>query len=660
MNKKYIRISKGFTKYNLYDADYDINDIIQSDPDADYYSSIYTYSEEDYNKYKSTKSVAGTTGLKTKRIVFDLDNANDIEIARQDALDLCSRLLQNGIEQDKIQIYFSGSKGFHIELNTTDEFNRQEFTNILENLAGDLQTLDRKILDEQRLFRLPLTRHQKTGLYKIPLTLNELSDLPLELIKQNANELHDEYYERLNIHNEVILPESIKKLKDIKKIKDSTQVTSLNLTFNDQLDLTNKPKWMSATRYALQEGFFKEGHRHHAFMILAATYKNNGFPKTMAYRMLKDVAERQAKRNDMEPFSKNEIWINIIESVYSEHWKGGIYSDKTDHLLIETARALNIKPEIESTNHFSINDLQNKFFNYAKTINENTLKFGIKEIDEHVFISTGMCVGLVGAPGSGKTTWAYNIMEYLSSQNQLTLFHSMDMFDASVYARLIGKKTGLSMKESLNMILNNNITTELQEAFNDVNNRFKDVIFDFRTGLTIEDIEESILRTEEATGNKLRLVVVDYLEKIRGPFTDETANSGFIASRLSDLAKKHNVCILILLQPQKIAGDPREPLETYIRIKGSGKIQQDLRVVLSTWRPGYNPRSNENDNYISLAVLKNNMGELKQFDFMWDGLKGEIKSMDKIEKGDFKQFLEQLAEEKRQQNMNKAYDPFNQ
>jgi replicative DNA helicase len=392
---------------------------------------------------------------------------------------------------------------------------------------------------------------------------------------------------------------------------------------------------------------------------MCATYKNNGFPKTMAFEMLKDVAERQGKRTDTEPHSAKEIWNNIVNSVYSPHWVGGIYSDKTDPLLIEIAQSLNLKPDLDTAlNNMTIGELKNKFVDYAKNITQNTVKFGIKEIDDNVFISTGMAVGILGAPGASKSTWAYNISENLSNNEQLVLFHQMDMFDAATYARLIGKHNNYSMKQCLEKILNGDIDESMTKSFEEVEKRFRNVIFDFRTGLTVEDIEQSLIDTEQKMGTKVKLLVVDYLEKIRGPYSDDTANSGFIAARLSDIAKKHNVCVLILLQPQKIAGDPREELLTYTKIKGSGKIQQDLRVVMTIWRPGYNPRDNANDKYVSMEVVKNNMGGLHHFDFNWDGVRGEIKSMTKEEKVIFKSFLERLKEEKAEEERQRGFNPF--
>jgi hypothetical protein len=48
------------------------------------------------------------------------------------------------------------------------------------------QTMDFKVYDRRRLFRVPNSIHHKTGLYKVPLSLDELKNLPLDKIQEKA------------------------------------------------------------------------------------------------------------------------------------------------------------------------------------------------------------------------------------------------------------------------------------------------------------------------------------------------------------------------------------------------------------------------------------------------------------------------------------------
>ena len=169
-------------------------------------------------------------------------------------------------------------------------------------------------------------------------------------------------------------------------------------------------------------------------------------------------------------------------------------------------------------------------------------------------ITTGMVVGLLAAPSAGKTTMANNIARNMSKGGDHVVYFSMDMYETLLCARFIQSETGYSVTKIFELIESNTKDVILEKAFEKVTNDLKNMHIDSRSGLTVEEIERTIEMYSESTGIKPRLVVIDYLEKIRGPFTDNTANSGFVVSRLSDIAKKQDVCILLLLQPQKSAG----------------------------------------------------------------------------------------------------------
>ena len=147
-------------------------------------------------------------------------------------------------------------------------------------------------------------------------------------------------------------------------------------------------------------------------------------------------------------------------------------------------------------------------------------------------------------------------------------------------------------------------------------------------------------------GDKFKLVVVDYLEKVRGPYSDSTANSGYVASRLSDLASTYDVCIILLLQPQKSAGDPSEELLSMRKVKGASVIEQDCRVILTMWRPGFDPRAEHEDKFATIAIVKNNMGTVRTLDYSWNGLKGELSELTRDERSALHSLRESIKAEK--------------
>jgi replicative DNA helicase len=649
---KYKIISKGYNSRKMIPVTEDVTKHIKNPNDA-YYESIFTYDESHKKQFDETKSAAGLTGLTTNKLVFDFDSKKDLEQARKDAVEVTSRLIHKGLTKDQISVYFSGSKGVHVEVKTTEEFTKTQFDNTIDAIAGDLLTFDKKVRDENRIFRLPLTKHPETGKFKIPLTIDELSTMPMDAIQSMADKVDDNWDKWCDMeeknHTEVVLPESIKQYKNLskteKKVLDNTPVS-----LDDKPNLANKPKHLSAARFALQEGFFEAGQRNEAYMILASTYRALGYNKELAYNMLKATNRLQTRRTNQESFSTDELWKNIIEVVYGTSWRGAVYSEKENDLLQKTIQKYNLESaEKKDLKVSSITDVSNRFTYFAENIDKNRILTGIGRIDEDVVLTTGMMVGWLGAPSSGKTSHVLNIVEHNALNGNHCFFGSFDMYDSLLYTRLLQKYVNMDMMQILEMMKKKNPSKELREAFKIVEENFKNVGFNFQSGPTVEDLGNAIEEYQQSRGEKVRLVVVDYLEKVLGPFSDATANSGYNAARLSDLAKDKDVCLITLLQPQKSAGTVSDPLLTYRKVKGASVIEQDSRVIITNWRPGFDPENNnENDNFASIAVVKNNMGPCGKYDFYWDGISGRIREMTIDEEERLKQVV-QTAQAKKAQ-----------
>lgn len=688
---EYKRISRGFWNYALYPINTNIDEVIEKNgEDKDYYNSIYTYKQEHYDVFienlkkacekfnldfdesnllnivskvyprlkkladmgdkdaldlKKGISVAGTSNVTTNKLVFDFDSL-DIEKSKVDTIKVCHRLTDAGVEEKALQISFSGNKGFSIEVDTNQEFSRKEFEALIHKFAGDLPTFDDKVKDEQRLFRIPLTRHNISGLYKIPLNLEELVNYSIDEIKDEAKSFNvkknkEKFYDVMNEWQLTATTFHPPQKDELDKILDAPIV-------DGDFDYTKKPNWLSATKYALQEGYFIEGERNTAFMILASTYKANGFNKDLAFSMLKTVAELQAARNGTDIYPEEQIERNILNYVYSDNWKGGTYSEKETDLLKKITERLGIKEEKENRDRqlYNVSDSLIRFQDYAKNFSKNRVKLGLQQLDDNLVITTGMAVGILAAPSGGKTTLNNYFMKYTSKNGERVLFESLDMSENFIMARFIQNYVNMDFETIMTTLESGELPKELSDAMDKVAQDYQNVSVNYKSGTNIEDIEKDILKHNEMYGCYPRLVAIDYLEKLRGPYADSNANVSYIISRLTDLAKEYNTCIIILLQPQKNAGDPRYPLLSMRKVKGASTIEQDCRVILTLWRPGFNPKTMDDDKYLSIAVVKNNMGRLGQYDFAWDGLSGQLKDLNEDEAFELQRLMEKLEQER--------------
>lgn len=637
----YVRLSEGLTKYKLIPETEDLWQHISSN-EKDHYVSLFKYNEEGYQQWKSKGTVAGIKDVTTNKLFFDFDDATNPENAKQDAITVISRLLSAGIKSDNIQIAFSGGKGFSVEVDTTSKFTQEEFKTITFALASDLKTFDTVVNDSQRIIRVVGTRHPKSKLYKMPLTLNQLSELPIEEIRRQAADINNIDTEIMESWlEEIELPEAIKALKI--KPKKEEKVRKMEVT---DLDLSLKPKWLSEAKFALQMGHFGSGERNTAFMILASTYKGQGFPKEVVYRQLKGVAEIQAERNSSERYSDKELWNNVVEVIFKPDWKGGTYSYENTPLLQEVTKRLGLKaPTDVERAVVPIENIGSIFKNFAVNIDKNTIKLGIESIDSEVTVTTSMLVNLLASPGAGKTSVSLSILNSNSNRGINSIFFSFDMGAPLVFQRLIQKHTGLSGKAIFDLYKNDDPKIKNFESI--VAKEYKNVKFCFRSGYTVENIKQAIIEENEKLGtDKIKFVVIDYLENIIGPFSDSTANTAIIAQQLKDLANELEICVWLLVQPQKKVGDPSDEILSYRSIKGSSSVEQAASIIFTMWRPGYSPKSPKDDRYMTIATVKNRMGQLGSFDFAFDGLRGDISELDEMDVDELEKVRQKRAAEK--------------
>lgn len=611
----------------------------------DFYESIYLYGEEHFNQFQETGSLAGIKGVKTDRIVFDFDSKKDVSVALNDAREVVSRL-QNDFDDQSIRIFYSGGKGFHVEVHLTDKMiTREQFELITSKYADGLSTFDEKVKDEQRLFRLPLTKNLGSGRFKIPLTIVDLNTLDVVSIQKKS--LLPNYDDLIPVMDNWTSSKFPKVLQSLKKEEKKVEVDLNDIFIDERPDFSRNNTGLTPAKFALQEGFFEEGERNEACMILCATYKFLGYNKEVAYNMLKSSLRLRSKRLGLPELSeqdRSELWLTVVDYVYSEHYNGGTFSEE-EGLLSKIKERFHITKEEEAKSSFVyIGDVENKFIDFSKNFEKNRVKTGYTTLDEDLLMTSGMMVGFIGAPSSAKTTHTLNFMEYNSKNGIHCLFGSHDMYDVLLYTRLLQRYCGYDMKKIMNMIEHNSPDKKLKDAFELVKENFKNVGFNFQAGPSVDDIQTSIDRYQDKTGAKLKILCVDYLEKIRTSFSDANASAGYAASRLADIARENDLLVMLLLQTQKHSGDPSDPLLSMRKAKLSSVIEQDSRVIMTTWRPGFNPEDNSDDNYSCISVVKNNMGPVATYNFHYDGVSGKVRSLITEEEADFERVV---ADQKR-------------
>jgi replicative DNA helicase len=229
--------------------------------------------------------------------------------------------------------------------------------------------------------------------------------------------------------------------------------------------------------------------------------------------------------------------------------------------------------------------------------------------------------------------------------NIRSIYVSADMGSNMTNQKLIQRHTGESDETIYNNIKNSN-KESIENYSKILQSEYKNVHFCFNTNPSLNDIKNVIKASNDMTGEEVKLVLIDYLELIRVDASDSTAATSMQIQGLRQIANELNVCIVVLIQPNKANSKQNEPILSSTGAKGSGDIDKACTAMLTAYRPGFNPEDTENDKWFSVICVKNRLGSLFSLNYRWDGKRGIIKEMSSIEHQELRDFLKEKKEEK--------------
>ena len=243
----------------------------------------------------------------------DINTDNGYENLKMDVSGVVSFFKSIGLTDDEILIYFSGSKGFHIEIpaNVLGIIPSKNLNLLFKNWALyfhnmlGIKNIDLKIYDRRRLFRISNSINSKTGLYKKRVSLNQV-------LEYNHNEMCD-YAKDLN-SNTVFQPVSgINKQAAVEFYKRSCKFYENENKVRPQPKQTipeEKKPLLPCVDNLLTCGVTKGG-RNNTLVLLSSAILQSGYSleETM------DIAANWNLQND-PPLEDREL-STTVKSAYS-------------------------------------------------------------------------------------------------------------------------------------------------------------------------------------------------------------------------------------------------------------------------------------------------------------------------------------------------------
>lgn len=228
---------------------------------------------------------------------------------------------------------------------------------------------------------------------------------------------------------------------------------------------------------------------------------------------------------------------------------------------------------------------------------------------------------VAGRPSMGKTALCLNIAEHVAiKEKRPVVFFSLEMSDQEIGLRLLCSQAGINLRNVREGFLARkswpaitNVASQIASA---------PLYFDFATSPTVLDVRASARRWAhdlKQKGNPLALIVVDYLQLMRGsgPMESRQQEISEISRSLKGLARELQVPVIALSQlnrrPEDRGRDGNRPQLSDLR--ESGALEQDADMVAAIVRDEvYKPDDPDLKGKARLCVLKQRNGPIGDID----------------------------------------------
>lgn len=523
------------------------------------YMSLFPYDEGIVEYVVLNKTVAGYEGLSYCPVLFfDVDNESLIT-AKESAAVLATKLCNNfRIRTRELYVYFSGAKGFHIGIHQKLFGNFEGSPHLIDRLKrfvsnfineNKLKDVDMKIYDSKRIFRVSNSLNKKTGLYKIPITYDELTG-PLNNILSLAKNPRTDFIRDIPISDMYVNEVLVYEWEKVRTISRSSK-SEPRIEYNSN-----------------QSGYF---HPPQVGSRNSTLYKQAAMLFSISELGKKSVTEIIQNANAL---TGNPLLDDEIESLIESAYKKAI----RDKCAVREEEKEKYKLELKS-----IGEWGDEYLSSITPVKSNllTLPF-IDDVLRHRY--RGKLMICAGFGGTKKSILAQNIvMRNAEKHNARSIYSSMEMGVAELIARFINM--GVEPEDP-----DHNPSVELESLmkdhpdkvsaffYNQVAPMFSNQILVTQDSSMNTDKYRYLIRKAISETGKVDILAVDGLSMMEST-GKETHTIDQHTKELKELAKEFNIFVVLIVHVSRGAEKTSRDLTSYAR--GSEKISDNCDFFLS-------------------------------------------------------------------------------
>lgn len=562
-------------RFLIEDSKEKIEEVLKKYPEDGLFLSTFAI---DTDEKPEDVSLAFDSLQKTGDLFFDFDSP-DLYLAQQDCIktyDHITRIL--GTPEDAVRIYYSGSKGFHLLVQWAClglPGPRPDLPHLYRRFADGVarhvstnKTLDLKIYNARRLFRVPGSVHQGTHRKKVLVDHTALREGPFRGGESDA-EPHVEQWPT-----------------DAPRVASLLSVTLRNLDTSERerqerrqrLPRDFLTKRLDCVQSVLDNGV-EEGMRNDTVYTLSLYFKALGLDKKETYTIIESSAIKEKNNLDLREAART------ITSAYESNRRFGLRNNSAlepylSEKDIERWDSAKIEEEYES-----IADVARGFVQDLETASSGVVgRYYVDPLDTRIGgIIGGELVVLGGTTGTGKSEFAFHVAYENAKRGIPAAFITLELANRDFVGRLLRSRAGVPAERFWSGDLQDGEKQRILEHAQAL--EVENVPLFFRkkkSGLTVPELESLVqsLIVEE----RCRLIVIDHLHYMSAETEDGSENQRVSKSirAINTLCVKYGVGIIVVAHFRKQQDEFHRP--TLHEFRDTSSIEQEASTVLIMWR----------------------------------------------------------------------------
>jgi replicative DNA helicase len=238
---------------------------------------------------------------------------------------------------------------------------------------------------------------------------------------------------------------------------------------------------------------------------------------------------------------------------------------------------------------------------------------GFKDLDTKTAgLQPSDLIIVAARPGMGKTAFSLNVASHAAFSGYGVAVFSLEMAKEQLALRLLCSEARVDNSKVRTGYLSDRDFPKLATAAGKLHDAL--IYIDDTPAISILELRAKARRLARDRDKKLGLIIVDYLQLMRGTGTAQNREQEIseISRSLKALAKELSVPVLAISQLNRRVEDRNDKTPQLSDLRESGAIEQDADVIAFIYREAaYNAKSDDNTATITIAKQRNGpTGEL--------------------------------------------------